>query len=190
MRLEELACEVRGCNRCRLCQTRLNAVPGEGKIDADILFIGEAPGRREDEIGKPFVGAAGRLLEEALSNAGIKRDEVYITNIVKCRPPNNRVPLQDEIDSCIEYLEREIRMVNPLVICILGSTSYKRLLKGTSITSDRGNLLMRNGRYYFVTIHPAAAIYNPSLRTSLMNDIEKLGRIVRELKTRGLEGYI
>lgn len=188
--LERLGEYIKKCRLCRLAMNRLNAVPGEGRFDADIMFIGEAPGKSEDKQGRPFVGAAGKILEEALEGAGIKREDVYITNIVKCRPPNNRAPLQDEIDSCISYLEKQIKIIDPLIICILGNTAYHTLLKGSSITTDRGKLIEYKGRYYFLTIHPAAAIYNPSLRSVLMDDIKSLVRITKDLKKRGLEGYI
>jgi DNA polymerase len=189
MNLKELEEQIRECMLCRLAESRKNAVPGEGDADAQIMFIGEAPGRNEDERGRPFVGSAGKLLDEALENAGIKRDEVYITNIVKCRPPNNRVPLQDEVDMCIKYLEEQIRLINPLVICILGRTAYQTLLKGKTITTNRGKLIKHKGRNYFITIHPAATIYNPSLKPLLMEDILTLSSIIKQLKNKGLEGY-
>ncbi len=189
MSLRELEDKIRRCKLCRLAESRKNAVPGEGDANAQIMFVGEAPGRNEDEQGKPFVGSAGKLLDQALDNAGIKRDEVYITNIVKCRPPNNRIPLQDEVDQCIKYLEKQIRLINPLVICILGRTAYQTLLKGRSITNNRGKLIEYKGRNYFITIHPAAAIYNPSLKPLLMEDILKLSSIIKQLRSKGLEGY-
>lgn len=190
MNLKELEEEIRVCKLCRLAESRKHAVPGEGNEEAEIMFIGEAPGRNEDEQGRPFVGSAGKLLEQALTNAGIERDEVYITNIVKCRPPNNRVPLQDEINSCIPYLEKQIKLINPLVICILGRTAYQTLLKGSSITSNRGKLITYQGRNYFLTIHPAAAIYNPSLKQVLIDDIKRLSDIVKSLRSKTMEGYL
>ncbi|GIU71099.1 MAG: uracil-DNA glycosylase [Candidatus Nitrosocaldaceae archaeon] len=190
MNLTDLEEEIRICKLCRLAESRKNAVPGEGNAHAEIMFIGEAPGRNEDEQGRPFVGSAGKLLDQALANAGIKRDEVYITNIVKCRPPNNRVPLQDEVDACMPYLEKQIKLIEPLVICILGRTAYQTLLKGRSITSNRGKLINYKGRNYFLTIHPAAAIYNPSLKQVLIDDIKRLADIVKELKGKALEGYL
>ncbi len=190
MSIKELEDRIRVCTLCRLCKSRQNAVPGEGNYNAKILFVGEAPGRKEDEEGRPFVGAAGKLLEYALSNANIKRECVYITNIVKCRPPNNRVPLNDEIEQCIEYLEKQIKIIDPLIICILGRTAYHALLKGGSIMANRGKVINYNGRNYFITLHPASAIYNPSLKALLINDIIRLADLLNNLKRDSLEGYI
>ncbi len=190
MSIKELEDNIKVCTLCRLCKSRKNAVPGEGNYHAKILFVGEAPGRREDEEGRPFVGNAGRLLDYALSKANIKREDVYITNIVKCRPPNNRVPLSDEIEQCIPYLEKQIKIIDPLIICILGRTAYHALLKGNSILANRGKVINYNGRNYFITLHPASAIYNPSLREVLINDIIKLASILNNLKADSLEGYI
>jgi uracil-DNA glycosylase family 4 len=122
--LEKIAANVRGCPLCKLSRSRKNAVPGEGQLSAKIMFIGEAPGRSEDEKGRPFVGAAGRILDELLKKAGIERSQVFITNIVKCRPPNNRVPKEDELTACRPYLDRQIALINPKVICILVSNEY------------------------------------------------------------------
>ena len=121
--LEKIAVNVRGCPLCKLARTRKNAVPGEGQISAKIMFIGEAPWRSEDEKGKPFVGAAGRILDNVLKKAGIERSQVFITNIVKCRPPNNRVPEEDELIACRPYLDRQIALIKPKVICILDRKS-------------------------------------------------------------------
>ena len=139
--LEKIAADVRGCPLCKLSRSRKNAVPGEGQLSAKIMFIGEAPGRSEDEKGRPFVGAAGRILDELLKKAGIERSEVFITNIVKCRPPNNRVPKEDDLTACRPYLDRQIALIKPKVICILGRTAYSSLLGGSSITANRGKIL-------------------------------------------------
>lgn len=184
MSLLRLREDVKVCMLCRLASSRINAVPGEGKVDSKIMFVGEAPGKSEDEQGRPFVGLAGRVLEQALKNAGISREDVYITNVVKCRPPNNRRPLRDEINTCIRYLEREIELINPLIICILGSTAYRTLLNGKSIMNDRGKLIRYKDRYYYLTLHPAAAIYNPSLKVTLFNDIINLLNILIKLESR------
>jgi DNA polymerase len=177
--LEIIAEEVRKCTLCTLSKGRTNAVPGEGSSFAKIMFIGEAPGRSEDEQGRPFVGAAGKLLTEALREAGLSREDIFITNIVKCRPPNNRVPREDERSSCRPYLERQIALINPMIICILGRTAYESLLEGGSITSNRGRLVKHGNRFYFLTVHPAAIIYNPELKTIFKNDLVNL---VNELK--------
>lgn len=177
--MEIIAEEVRKCTLCRLSEGRNNAVPGEGSSFAKIMFIGEAPGRSEDEQGRPFVGAAGKLLTEALQEAGLSREDVFITNIVKCKPPNNRVPREDERSACRPYLERQIALINPMIICILGRTAYESLLEGRSITSNRGRLVKHGNRFYFLTVHPAAIIYNPELKTIFKNDLVNL---VNELK--------
>lgn len=190
--LEKIAAEVRGCPLCKLARTRKNAVPGEGQLSAKILFIGEAPGRSEDEKGRPFVGAAGRILDELLKKAGIERSEVFITNIVKCRPPNNRVPKEDELTACRPYLDRQIALIKPKVICILGRTAYSSLLGGSSITANRGKIVERAGQKYFLTFHPAAVIYNKGLLSALEADLKKLAvEINKEEESEGsLEDYL
>jgi uracil-DNA glycosylase len=135
--LEKIASEVISCPLCKLSRSRINAVPGQGQLSSKIILIGEAPGKNEDEQGKPFVGAAGRVLNQALEKADIKKDEVFITNVVKCRPPGNRVPENDERSICRQYLYREISLIEPKIICILGSTAYSSILGGKSITKNR-----------------------------------------------------
>jgi uracil-DNA glycosylase family 4 len=190
--LEKIAVDVRGCPLCTLARTRKNAVPGEGQISAKIMFIGEAPGRSEDEKGKPFVGAAGRILDSLLEKAGIERSQVFITNIVKCRPPNNRVPEEDELVACRPYLDRQIALIKPKVICILGRTAYSSILGGSSITADRGKIVERSGQKYFSTFHPAAVIYNKSLRSTLEADLKKLAAEINkeEESKASLEDYL
>ena len=177
--LEKISAEVKACPLCRLSRTRKNAVPGEGQLAAKIMFIGEAPGRSEDEKGRPFVGAAGRILDDVLKKAGIERSQVFITNIVKCRPPNNRVPEEDEVLACRPYLERQVALIGPKVICILGRTAYSSLLGGGSITANRGKIVEKAGQKYFLTIHPAAAIYNRRLISVLEADLKKLAKGVK-----------
>ncbi len=190
--LEKIAAEVRGCPLCKLSRTRKNAVPGEGQLSAKVMFIGEAPGRSEDEKGRPFVGAAGRILDEMLKKAGLERSQVYITNVVKCRPPNNRVPEEDEVIACRPYLVREIALIKPKVICILGRTAYHSLLGGGSITANRGKIVEKAGQKYFLTIHPAAAIYNRSLLSVLESDLKKLAKAVKDKneKKTSLEDFM
>ena len=190
--LEKIAAEVRGCPLCKLSRSRKNAVPGEGQLSAKIMFIGEAPGRSEDEKGRPFVGAAGRILDELLKKAGIERSEVFITNIVKCRPPNNRVPKEDELTACRPYLDRQIALIKPKVICILGRTAYSALLGGSSITANRGKIMERAGQKYFLTFHPAAVIYNKGLLSALEADLKKLAvEINKEEESEvSLEDYL
>ena len=190
--LEKIAADVRGCPLCKLSRSRKNAVPGEGQLSAKIMFIGEAPGRSEDEKGRPFVGAAGRILDELLKKAGIERSEVFITNIVKCRPPNNRVPKEDELIACRPYLDRQIALIKPKVICILGRTAYSSLLGGSSITANRGKILKRAGQKYFLSFQPAAVIYNKGLLSALEADLKKLAvEINKEEESEGsLEDYL
>ena len=190
--LEKIAADVRGCPLCKLARTRKNAVPGEGQISAKIMFIGEAPGRSEDEKGKPFVGAAGRILDGLLKKAGIERSQVFITNIVKCRPPNNRVPEEDELIACRPYLDRQIALIKPKVICILGRTAYSSILGGSSITANRGKIVERSGQKYFSTFHPAAVIYNKKLLSTLEADLKKLAAEINkeEESKASLEDYL
>jgi uracil-DNA glycosylase family 4 len=180
--LEKIASEVIGCPLCKLSRSRRNAVPGDGQLSSKIMFIGEAPGKNEDEQGKPFVGAAGMILNQALEKAGIKRAEVFITNVVKCRPPNNRLPENDERSICRQYLDRQISLIAPKIICILGSTAYSSILGGKSIIKNRGKIMERNGQKYFLTIHPAAAIYNKNLRSVLNNDLFLLSKEIKKME--------
>lgn len=189
--LEKIEAEVRGCPLCKLARTRKNAVPGEGQLSAKIMFIGEAPGRNEDEKGRPFVGAAGRILDNLLEKAGIERSQVFITNVVKCRPPNNRVPEEDEAAACRPYLDRQIALIKPKVICILGRTAYSSVLGRGSITANRGKIVRKAGQKYFLTFHPAAAIYNKSLLSSLEADLKKLAKeIKKEEGKSSMEDYL
>ncbi len=178
--LEQVRNQVVSCTKCDLCKTRNNSVPGKGNHNSEIIFVGEAPGRSEDMIGEPFVGAAGKKLSEALEYAGISRESVYITNVVKCRPPNNRVPSQAEKESCKNYLKSEIALIKPKVICIMGNTAYQSILSGKNITKERGKFVKKDGKLYFLTVHPAAIIYNQKLMDSLKNDMKKL---VNEIKS-------
>lgn len=180
--LEKIASEVIGCPLCKLSRSRRNAVPGDGQLSSKIMFVGEAPGKNEDEQGKPFVGAAGMILNQALEKAGIKRAEVFITNVVKCRPPNNRLPENDERSICRQYLDRQISLIAPKIICILGSTAYSSILGGKSIIKNRGKIIEKNGQKYFLTIHPAAAIYNKNLRSVLNNDLFLLSKEIKKME--------
>jgi len=180
--LEIIKQNVITCTKCDLCKTRTNAVPGKGNFKSDVIFVGEAPGRNEDKSGEPFVGVAGKKLSIALEEAGISRDTVYITNIVKCRPPNNRVPSTDERNTCQEYLKEEISIIKPKIICILGNTAFNSILGGSEITKFRGKIARKNNQLYFITIHPAATIYNQKLIDVLKSDIVKLFDLIKELK--------
>jgi len=180
--LETIKQNVIKCTKCDLCKTRTNAVPGKGNFQSDVIFVGEAPGRNEDQKGEPFIGVAGKKLSIALDEAGISRDDVYITNIVKCRPPNNRVPKTSERETCQEYLKQEISIIKPEIICILGNTAFNSILGGSEITKFRGKVVRKDNLLYFLTIHPAATIYNQKLIDVLKSDIEKLFELIRELK--------
>lgn len=170
------------CTKCDLCKTRTNAVPGKGNFQSDVIFVGEAPGKNEDQNGEPFIGVAGKKLSVALDEAGISRDDVYITNVVKCRPPDNRVPTTNERDTCKEYLKQEIAIIKPKLICILGNTAFNSILGGSEITKFRGKVVRKDNLLYFLTIHPAATIYNQKLIDVLKNDIVKLFDLIRDLK--------
>lgn len=180
--IESIKNSVLKCELCHLSKTRTSSVPGKGSFTADVIFVGEAPGRSEDQRGEPFVGAAGKKLTAALETVGVLRDAVYITNIVKCRPPDNRVPTKDEVDTCMDYLQREIMIINPKIICILGNTAYSSLLDGDSISKNRGKVIRFHDRLYFLTFHPAATIYNQSLFDVFCEDLKKLFFLVKELK--------
>ena len=180
--LETIKQNVIKCTKCDLCKTRTNAVPGKGNFQSDVIFVGEAPGRNEDKNGEPFIGVAGKKLSIALDEAGISRDVVYITNIVKCRPPNNRVPNTNERNTCQEYLKQEISIIKPKLICILGNTAFNSILGGSEITKFRGKVVRKDNLLYFLTIHPAATIYNQKLIDVLKNDIVKLFDLIKDLK--------
>jgi DNA polymerase len=180
--LKKIKKQVTQCTKCELSKTRNNSVPGKGNFKSDVIFVGEAPGKNEDMKGEPFIGIAGKKLSIALENAGITRDDVYITNIVKCRPPKNRVPTTNERDTCQNYLKKEIEIIKPKIICILGNTAFNSLLDGKEIIKFRGKIVRKNNQLYFLTIHPAATIYNQKLISVLKKDIKKLLKVIKELK--------
>ena len=181
-KLDDVKNRVISCTNCSLSKSRINAVPGTGNYHSDIIFVGEAPGRNEDLQGKPFVGTAGQILSEALEYAGFTRDQVYITNVVKCRHPNNRQPITEERNACKQYLSEEIQIIKPKLICILGNTAYNSLLDGNSITKNSGKIVKNNYQLYFVTVHPAAIIYNPSLKQVLKDDFVFLAQTLDKLR--------
>ena len=172
--LQTISHDIHICTLCPLANSRTNAVPGEGPDLARLMFVGEAPGGEEDVQGRPFVGHAGEVLYQALLNAGIDRSEVFITNVVKCRPPNNRVPAKNEIDSClIAHLYRQIQSINPEIICLLGATATKALLGVDRLGAVRGRLIAKD-RKYFATYHPAGAGRNPAWHKAFQADLKKL----------------
>ena len=183
-KLKKIKEQVTECTNCELSQTRTNSVPGKGNFRSDVIFVGEAPGKNEDVKGEPFIGIAGKKLSGALENAGISREQVYITNIVKCRPPKNRVPTITERDTCKNYLEKEIQIIKPKIICILGNTAFKSLLDGKEIIKFRGKIVKKDNQLYFLTIHPAATIYNQKLISVLKKDMKKLFKLIEEIKNK------
>ena len=176
--LSRVAEEVSGCTKCPLSLTRTKTVPGEGPPNAKVVILGEGPGRNEDEQGRPFVGAAGKQLDGFLAEAGLNRSDVFITNVVKCRPPENRRPTTLESAACNPYLERQLGILKPKVLVLLGDTALKRFLPEEGISSAHGKVFQRNGRVIFPTYHPAAMIYNRSLEKVTKDDFRALGRLV------------
>ena len=177
---EVLVEQIKGCTRCPLSQDRTHAVPGEGSLSADIMFIGEGPGFYEDRDGRPFVGPAGQLLEEMLGKIGLSRQDVYITNMLKCRPPQNRDPQPGEIDSCRPYLDQQIEMISPRVIVTLGRFSFSKFFPGESISRARGKPRRWRDLMVYPMYHPAAALHNPGLRPAIENDFSKLPGIIEQ----------
>jgi uracil-DNA glycosylase len=178
--LDEIAAEIRVCTRCELHRTRTNSVPGEGPADARIMFIGEAPGWNEDQQGRPFVGAAGKFLEELLGAAGLKRSDVFITNVVKSRPPGNRDPLPDEIAACAPFLQRQIDAIDPDVIVTLGRFSMAKWFPGERISRIHGQPKKDGKRLIVPMYHPAAALHQQALKATILEDFAKLPRILAE----------
>jgi uracil-DNA glycosylase len=176
--LKQVAQEVSVCTRCNLHFSRKNAVPGEGPANAEIMFIGEGPGFYENEQGRPFVGAAGKFLEELLEKIGMKRSEVFITNVVKCRPPGNRDPETGEIEACNAYLERQIQAINPKVIVTLGRYSMGRFLPNAKISDVHGQAMNVKGRLIVAMYHPAAALHQQSLKPTLEKDFARLPELI------------
>ena len=170
---EELENSIINCNKCKLCNNRTNIVFGCGNKNADIMFIGEGPGADEDLQGIPFVGKAGKLMDMAFEGIGIKREDVYIANIVKCRPPQNRVPEQDEADGCLNYLRNQVILIKPKIIVLLGSTALKNILgKELSITACRGKWIEKKGIFYLPTWHPAALLRDENKKIEFWNDLK------------------
>ncbi len=199
---DELINLMLGCTKCRLYSSRRRVVPGEGPLNANVMIIGEAPGEKEDEEGRPFVGAAGQLLTKLLNNVGIRREDVYITNVVKCRPPNNRDPEPDEIEACRPYLITQILMIRPRVIVCLGRHSAREVLtmagypekSVSNISSIRGKVF--SARFgdlnvkVLPTYHPAAALYNPRLRAIIEEDLRKIRALIDKGGGGGILDYL
>ena len=179
--LTDLVAEVTVCTQCILSKSRLKAVPGEGPANADIMFIGEGPGFHENQQGRPFVGAAGQFLDELLKSIGLKREDVYITNVVKCRPPGNRDPLPEEIEACKQYLDRQIAIIKPKVIVTLGRFSMARAFPNAKISAIHGQPRKIDGIVYVPMFHPAAALHQPSLRKTVEEDFKQLPQILADM---------
>lgn len=180
MNLEQLVEAIRTCTRCGLHSGRTKAVPGEGPPDAMIMFIGEGPGFHEDRQGRPFVGSAGKYLEELLASIGLTREQVYITNVVKCRPPGNRDPLPDELAACKPYLDRQIELIAPKVIVTLGRYSMARYFPGQSISRIHGQARQVGGVMVVAMLHPAAALHQPQWKATIETDFKKLPAIIAQ----------
>jgi uracil-DNA glycosylase family 4 len=179
--LTDLYEEINNCRQCDIARYRTHAVPGEGAEDADIMFIGEAPGWHEDQQGRPFVGPAGKFLDELLGLIGLKRSQVYITNVIKTRPPSNRDPLPQEIVNCRPWLDKQIELIRPKIIVTLGRYSMALFFPGKSIGKIHGTAEKRDGTIYFAMYHPAAALHQQSLRETIKADMLKIPRLLAEI---------
>ena len=180
---EELEESIKGCNKCKLCKTRQNIVFGTGNKQADLMFIGEGPGADEDKQGIPFVGKAGKLMNQAFLGIGIKRSEVYIANIVKCRPPNNRNPLKQESTACLDYLRNQVMIIKPKIIVLLGSVALKNILgEEYGITASRGKWIIKKDIKYMPTFHPAALLRDENKKIDFWRDLKKIKEEIEILK--------
>jgi uracil-DNA glycosylase family 4 len=180
--LTNLYKEISVCQKCILSQGRTHAVPGEGPEDADIMFIGEGPGFHEDRQGRPFVGAAGNYLNELLEKVGLKRESVYITNVIKCRPPGNRDPQPEEIEACRPYLDKQIDLIHPRLVVTLGRFSMQRYFPNASISRIHGQPKRVGGVIYYPMFHPAAALHQPRWRSLVEEDILKIPELLAKLE--------
>lgn len=185
MDLQELESKCKSCQKCRLCQSRTNLVFGVGKPNADIMFIGEGPGEQEDLQGEPFVGPAGKLLDEMLSIIDLDRSKIYIANIVKCRPPMNRDPSDDEQDACIEHLKEQIRLINPKIIVCLGRIAAKRIMDPNfKITVSHGDWMCIDGVWYMAMYHPSALLRDVYKRPDTFDDILSIRKKLKEVHAK------
>ena len=181
----ELLDNVYACNRCRLCATRTNVVPGEGNPQADIMFIGEGPGRDEDLQGRPFVGRSGELLTRMIRAIGLEREQVYICNVVKCRPPQNRNPEPDEANACLNYLRAQVALVRPKIIVLLGKVACRYTLQQEiSVMRDHGKWFERKGVWFIPTYHPSALLRDPSKKREAWDDFQKIRDKLAEIKAQ------
>jgi len=179
--------KIKACRKCHLRDTCTQVVPGEGNLEAEIMFIGEGPGENEDKQGRPFVGAAGKFLEEMLGMIGKKREEVFIANVLKCRPPGNRDPLPEEIEACWPWMVKQIKMIKPKLIVLLGRHAMERFLPNQKISKIHGQAMRREiegvgKQVFYVLYHPAAALYQGSLREILIADFKKIPKVIEAIK--------
>jgi len=180
--LHQLAREISICTRCALHESRKQAVPGDGPADAEIMFIGEGPGFHENEQGHPFVGASGKFLDQLLAQAGLTREEVFIANVVKCRPPGNRDPLPEELSACNAFLEAQIQIIRPSIIVTLGRFSMNKFFPAAKISAVHGQMKQVDGRFVIPMFHPAAALHQPTLKPSILGDFAKLPSQLNEAR--------
>ncbi len=181
-RLEKLDEQIRACVQCPLHQSRTMAVPGEGKATAKVMIIGEAPGKTEDETGRPFVGSAGKFLDHVLAGTGFERSDFFITNIVKCRPPANRAPKTSEVETCTShYLFKQLALINPKLIVLLGNVAVKKMLGLKTVEEARGRIIQHDGGRYLATYHPAVRFYREDLATKIKEDFELLKEAMQKL---------
>jgi len=180
--MAQISAELATCQKCTLYHSRKKSVPGEGPANAELMFIGEGPGFYENEQGRPFVGAAGQFLDELLTQAGLKRQEVWIGNVVKCRPPGNRDPLPEELSTCDEYLERQIKAINPKVIITLGRYSMAKFMPSAKISAVHGQMRQIGNRFVIAMYHPAAALHQGSLKPVLIADFSRLPQMVEQAR--------
>lgn len=181
--LAQIAKEVSVCTNCTLHESRKKSVPGDGPANAEIMFIGEGPGFHENEQGRPFVGAAGKFLDQLLAQAGVTRSEVFIGNVVKCRPPENRDPLPDELSACDVYLERQLEAINPSIIVTLGRFSMGKYMQGAKISQIHGQMRKVGERYVISMFHPAAALHQAALKPAILADFARLPELLKEARS-------
>ena len=188
--LTDLAARISTCTDCGLSATRTNAVPGVGPETAEVVFVGEGPGFHEDQQGKPFVGPSGQFLTELIRAGGMRREDVFICNVVKCRPPNNRDPLPDEVAACRKYLVRQVELIQPKVVVTLGRYSLQHFLPGQSISRVHGRHTIKDGQFVMPMYHPAAALHQGSLRTVLLEDFKRLPVVVASARAAAAQQTI
>ena len=179
---EELVQRILTCTDCSLCQSRIQAVPGEGPRTPQVMFVGEGPGFHEDQQGRPFVGPAGKLLDRLLEANGLRRQDVYITNVVKCRPPNNREPLPSEVEACRKYLERQVALLHPRLVVTLGRSALAWFFPRESLSKAHGQPRPWNNTFLFPTYHPAAALHYPAMQRPIEEDFRKLPAVLQRLQ--------